>query len=112
VNIKLANHIFSSIDTKNTGKLDQDNLSAYFKEYSDSSVKIILKEMDFNHDGIITRSEWIGYWEYVRLAGYDEKSIKKSVLLCLFSSPKCRKEWCSLILREPVPIKVECQDKL
>jgi Ca2+-binding EF-hand superfamily protein len=70
-NIKLAHKIFASIDTKDTGKVDQDNLAAYFKEYSDSSVKIILKEMDFNLDGIITHEEWLAYWEYVRLAGYD-----------------------------------------
>lgn len=44
-----------------------------------------MNAMDFNQDGVITRSEWFAYWEYIRRAGYEEIAIKKSVPLLLCS---------------------------
>ena len=44
-----------------------------------------MSAMDFNQDGLITRSEWFAYWEYIRRAGYEEIAIKKSVRVLLFS---------------------------
>lgn len=43
--------------------------------FSEASAKIMLREIDLNKDGIITFSEWLGYWEMVRRAGYRPASI-------------------------------------
>lgn len=42
-------------------------------------MRLVLQEIDFNQDGQITRNEWLAYWEYLRVAGCEEKSIRKSV---------------------------------
>ncbi len=83
--MKLASRVFGCIDVKNSGQLEKQNLSAYFEEYTESSVKIILNEIDLNRDGIITKGEWMAFWEYVREAGYQEKQIRKAVSVCLVS---------------------------
>jgi len=90
-NIKLANKVFLNIDAKGTGQLDTHNLSAYFEEYTETAVKIILNEIDLNKDGIITRGEWMAFWEYLRAAGYDEKNIRTSVRSITYSSNHWRK---------------------
>jgi Ca2+-binding EF-hand superfamily protein len=84
----LASKIFNNIDKKKEGKLHAENLSEYFTEYTESSVSIILREIDLNTDGVITKSEWLAYWEYVRMAGYNDKAIYKSVPHETFSSKK------------------------
>lgn len=38
-----------------------------------------MKEMDVNNDDILTFQEWMAYWQYIRLAGYEESIIKKTV---------------------------------
>ncbi len=30
-----------------------------------------MREMDFNNDGVITQNQWMAYWEYIRVTGYD-----------------------------------------
>ncbi len=36
--------------------------------------------MDFDGDGVVTEEEWIGYWEYIRRAGYDDAAVTKTVV--------------------------------
>ena len=52
-------------------------MAAYFSSFSDHYTKILMREMDFNKDGIITKNEWLGYWEMVRRAGYRNSEIKR-----------------------------------
>ena len=77
----MANKLFESIDVDGEQKLTPKNLSDYFKEYPEASVKLIMSAMDFNQDGVITKNEWFGYWEYIRRAGYEEKVIRKTVFV-------------------------------
>jgi hypothetical protein len=51
-----------------------------------------MNAMDFDQDQVITKTEWLGYWEYIRRAGYDEVAIKKSVDICLSSSLRYKME--------------------
>lgn len=55
-NIKLAAKVFESIDIDGQQKLTNKNLSNYFKDYPDSSVRVIMTAVDFNQDGVITRN--------------------------------------------------------
>jgi hypothetical protein len=77
--MKLAQSIFNNIDLHKQGVLNENNLTVYFKEYTETCVRVILEGIDLNQDGIITRKEWMAYWEYVREAGYSDRAILKSV---------------------------------
>lgn len=107
-NTALANKIFETIDGGNELQLNNRNLTDYFKEYPESSVKLIMNAMDFNQDGVITRSEWFAYWEYIRRAGYEELAIKKSVAVSLCSWSSSRPEPSSSISRAPRAINTAC----
>jgi hypothetical protein len=48
-------------------------------------VKLIMTAMDFDRDGAVTEEEWIGYWEYIRRAGYDDRTVTKTVAFRLHS---------------------------
>ena len=44
-----------------------------------------MDNIDLNQDGVITKNEWLAYWEYVRQAGYSDRAIFKSVLVIIYS---------------------------
>ena len=71
--------MFARIDSKGEQKLTAENLPQFFRDYPEQSMRSLMAEMDFNSDGVITRVEWMAYWEYLRLAGAEEKMIRKAV---------------------------------
>lgn len=71
INIRLETKIFDDMDINNQQKLTNQTLTAYFKDFAQSSVKLMMNAMDFDNDGVITRAEWFGYWQYIRRAGYN-----------------------------------------
>ena len=78
---------FAKIDLRNNKQITHQDLEQYFTEFSNSACKILLSEIDLNQDGIITRNEWIGYWEYLRRAGYKPFVLKKEPPIGVYSSP-------------------------
>lgn len=68
--LKHAEKTFNKIDKSKKKYLEPSDLEKYFGVYSATATKIVMREMDSNKDGKVSKSEWMGYWEMVRRAGH------------------------------------------
>lgn len=54
--MKESYRLFQKIDKKNKNEIDASDIKEYFGSYGDSYTKIMMREMDHNKDGIITKN--------------------------------------------------------
>lgn len=72
--IDMLEQLFSFCDTRGTGTLTVDDLQRINPELSLKEVKLIFDQMDSDHDGLVTKNDFIG--SYQRFISQGEKQFQ------------------------------------
>lgn len=74
-----AYYTFKKLDQNKNNRISSTEIENHFGAYSTASAKVMLRQIDLDNDGVITKNDWIGYWELVRRAGYKNAEIMQAV---------------------------------
>ena len=71
---------FDTLDAKSARRISSGDMDAYWTgPFSKTYTQVLFKEIDLNADGIITKNEWIAYWEMALRVGYSEGEVRETV---------------------------------